>query len=69
MSNKQVILYFLEQCWYQTLLYWFLVTLDGIKYGEFDLFQPLAILLLLLATLIETMLVAKIEDKKNKRKH
>ncbi|PGA05652.1 hypothetical protein [Bacillus mycoides] len=69
MSNKQVILYFLEQCWYQTLLYWFLVTLDGIKYGEFDLFQPLAILFLLLATLIETMLVAKIEDKKNKRKN
>lgn len=68
MSNKQVILYFLEQCWYSTLLYWFLVTLDGIKYGEFDLFQPLAILFLLLATLVETALEARIEDKKQKYK-
>lgn len=66
MSNKQVILYFLEQCWYQALFYGFLITLDGIKCGEFDLFQPLAILFLLLATLVETMLVMRAEDKKQK---
>ncbi|PEA25825.1 hypothetical protein CON44_17930 [Bacillus cereus] len=68
MSNKQVFLYFLEQCWYSTLLYLFLITLDGIKCGEFDLFQPLGILFLLLATLVETMLVMKAEDKKQKYK-
>lgn len=69
MSNKQVILYFLELSWYQTLLYGFLVTLDGIKQGEFDLFQPVGILFLLLATLIETMLVMKLEEKKSKRRN
>ncbi len=46
MSNKQVILYFLERSWYQALLYGFIVTLDGIIHGEFDLFQPVGILFL-----------------------
>jgi hypothetical protein len=65
-SNKEFILYFLEQCWYWFIAYCFVIFMDWYTHEGLDLFRPVLIIAYLVFALILALWERRIRNKEKK---
>ncbi|MFJ8247255.1 hypothetical protein [Peribacillus asahii] len=63
MTRKEKVLYFIEQCWYGFLVYWFVIFMDWYTGLGLDLFRPLYISILIAFALVFTWLEIRMRKK------